>query len=77
MTPAPQRPPLASTTEAAEGTGELVKVRLWGTPAACQATARQLGQVLEVVKASPARPDRSPDSSLVRIYLHVRPGPTH
>jgi hypothetical protein len=51
-----------------------VKLRLHGTPAECQAAARRLAEVFDVVAVSGPYPDRG-RSVLVRVYLELRLDP--
>jgi hypothetical protein len=51
-----------------------VRLRLHGTPTECQAAARRLTEIFDVVAISGPCPDRSP-SRLVRVYLELRLDP--
>ena len=55
-----------------------MRLRLHGTPAECEATARRLAEVFDVVSVSGPYPDRG-RSVLVRVHLELRlnpkPGP--
>jgi hypothetical protein len=51
-----------------------VRLRPHGTPAECEAAARRLAEVFDVVSVSGPYPDRG-RSLLVRVYLELRLDP--
>lgn len=52
-----------------------MRIRLWGTEDECKAAVPELRKVFNVVSVSEPRADRG-ESSLVRVYVDTRPGPS-